>query len=163
MSTPKRKTPDSDAGMLRERFAAYMATCRHLQAKYADEIRIYVGFETEDCSGSLDVAKALIDTFSPDYVVGSVHHVKDIPFDYSKARYEEAADCCGGLDGLYAAYFDQQYEMIGSMAPRPRGGPPGYRSYIRSGLPISATQTNDLGENRQESEIDQAVEFDPGL
>ena len=115
---PEEKNAGFDAGMLRERFAAYMATCRHLQAKYADEIRIYVGFETEDCSGSLDVAKALIDTFSPDYVVGSVHHVKDIPFDYSKARYEEAADCCGGLDGLYAAYFDQQYEMIGSMAPR---------------------------------------------
>jgi len=115
---PEEKNAGFDAGMLRERFAAYMATCRHLQAKYAGEIRIYVGFETEDCSGSLDVAKALIDTFSPDYVVGSVHHVKDIPFDYSKARYEEAADCCGGLDGLYAAYFDQQYEMIGSMAPR---------------------------------------------
>ena len=115
---PEEKSAGFDAGMLRERFAAYMATCRRLQAKYAGEIRIYVGFETEDCSGSLDVAKALIDTFSPDYVVGSVHHVKDIPFDYSNARYNEAADRCGGLDGLYGAYFDQQYEMIGSMAPR---------------------------------------------
>ncbi len=115
---PEEKSAGFDAGMLRERFATYMATCRRLQAKYADEIRIYVGFETEDFSGSLDFAKTLIDTFSPDYVVGSVHHVKDIPFDYSNARYDEAADRCGGLDGLYGAYFDQQYEMIGSMAPR---------------------------------------------
>ena len=115
---PEEKSAGFDAGMLKERFAGYMTTCRRLQAKYADDIRIYVGFETEDCSGSLDFAKALIDTFSPDYVVGSVHHVKDIPFDYSKARYHEAADRCGGLDGLYAAYFDQQYEMIRAMTPR---------------------------------------------
>ena len=115
---PEEKSAGFDAGTLKERFAGYMTTCRRLQAKYADVIRIYVGFETEDCGGSLDFAKSLIDTFSPDYVVGSVHHVKDIPFDYSNARYDEAADRCGGLDGLYGAYFDQQYEMIGSMAPR---------------------------------------------
>ena len=115
---PEEKGAGFDAGTLKERFAGYMATCRRLQAKYADDIRIYVGFETEDCSGSLDFAKALIDTFSPDYVVGSVHHVKDIPFDYSKACYAEAADRCGGLDELYAAYFDQQYEMIRAIVPR---------------------------------------------
>ena len=45
-------------------------------------------------------------------MVRSVHHVKDIPFDYSKAGDKEAADRCGGLDEMYAAYFDQQYEMI---------------------------------------------------
>ncbi len=115
---PEEKSAGFDADMLKERFAAYMTTCRRLQAKYAHVIRIYVGFETEDCGGSLDYARSLIDIFSPDYVVGSLHHVKDIPFDYNKARYHEAADRCGGLDGLYAAYFDQQYEMIRAMAPR---------------------------------------------
>jgi len=34
------------------------------------------------------------------------------------ACYDEAADRCGGLDGMYAAYFDQQYEMIQAIAPR---------------------------------------------
>jgi histidinol-phosphatase (PHP family) len=115
---PEEKSAGLDACALKDRFAVYMSTCRHLQTKYADDIRIYVGFETEDYSGSLDFAKALINTFSPDYVVGSVHHVKDIPFDYSKGCYDEAADRCGGLDGLYAAYFDQQYEMIRAIAPR---------------------------------------------
>lgn len=115
---PEEKSAGFDAGTLKERFADYMTTCRRLQAKYADEIRIYVGFETEDCGSSLDFAKSLIDTFSPDYVVGSVHHVKDIPFDYNKSRYHDPADHCGGLDGLYAAYFDQQYEMIRAIMPR---------------------------------------------
>jgi len=115
---PEEKNAGFDTGTLKERFAGYMTTCRRLQSKYADAIRIYVGFETEDCGGSRRYAKALIETFSPDYVVGSVHHVNDIPFDYSKASYDQAADCCGGLDGLYAAYFDQQYEMIRTITPR---------------------------------------------
>ena len=134
---PEEKSAGLDARALMERFAGYMTTCRHLQTKYADDIRIYVGFETEDYSGSLDFAKTLINTFSPDYVVGSVHHVKDIPFDYSKSCYDQAADCFGGLDGLYAAYFDQQYEMIRELKPRVVGHldiiriyDPGYRSLL---------------------------------
>jgi histidinol-phosphatase (PHP family) len=115
---PEEKSAGLDAGALKERFAGYIDTCRHLQIKYAEKIRILVGFETETCSGSLDFAKVLINTFAPDYVVGSVHHVKDIPFDYSKACYDEAADRCGGLDGLYTAYFDQQYAMIQALKPR---------------------------------------------
>lgn len=115
---PEEKSAGLDASAIQEQFADYLTTCRHLQAKYAGDIQIFVGFETEAYSGSLDFAKTLIDTFSPDYVVGSVHHVKDIPFDYSQRRYNEAADCCGGLDGLYAAYFDQQYEMIRALSPQ---------------------------------------------
>ncbi|MBC2711765.1 MAG: histidinol-phosphatase [Desulfosarcina sp.] len=115
---PEEKSAGLDARALKERFAVYMTTCREFQAKYANDIRIYVGFETEDYRGSIDFAKALITAFSPDYVVGSVHHVKDIPFDYSKGCYDQAIDCCGGLDGLYACYFDQQYEMIQALKPR---------------------------------------------
>ncbi len=134
---PEEKNAGLDANALMERFTGYMNACRHLQAKYADTMRIYVGFETEFYSGSLDFAKSLVSTFSPDYVVGSVHHVKDIPFDYSKRCYDEAADCCGGLDGLYAAYFDQQYEMIRVLKPRVVGHldiiriyDPGYRTQL---------------------------------
>jgi histidinol-phosphatase (PHP family) len=115
---PEEKSAGHNARTLEARFADYMTTCRYLQASYAKKIRIFVGFETETCSGSLDYANALINTFSPDYVVGSVHHVKDIPFDYSQRSYGLAADGCGGLEGLYAAYFDQQYEMIRALKPR---------------------------------------------
>ena len=115
---PEEKSAGLNTRALEERFADYMTAGRRLQAKYAEDIRIFVGFETETCTGSLDLAKVLINTFSPDYVVGSVHHVKDIPFDYSKRCYDEAADCSGGLDGLYSSYFDQQYEMIQVLKPR---------------------------------------------
>ena len=115
---PEEKSAGLNAATLKNRFADYMRVCRQLQAKYTRDIQIYVGFETETCSGSLDLAQALIAAFSPDYVVGSVHHVNDIPFDISQRDYDEAADCCGGLDGLYATYFDQQYAMIRALKPR---------------------------------------------
>lgn len=115
---PEEKQAGLNADALLERFTEYMNVCRRLQAKYADRIEILVGFETEYYEGSIDLARRLIGRFSPDYVVGSVHHVKEIPFDYSQQKYREAADCCGGLDGLYAAYFDQQFEMLRELEPR---------------------------------------------
>jgi histidinol-phosphatase (PHP family) len=51
-------------------------------------------------------------------VVGSLHHVRDIPFDYNRTSYDQAVQQCGGLGELYAAYFDDQYEMIQSLRPR---------------------------------------------
>ncbi|WP_319524956.1 histidinol-phosphatase [uncultured Desulfosarcina sp.] len=114
---PEEKQAGLDADALLKRFAAYMTVCRRLQAKYADRIEILVGFESEYYEGSIDLAHRLIGQFSPDYVVGSVHHVKEIPFDYSPEKYREAADRCGGLDGLYAAYFDQQFEMLQALKP----------------------------------------------
>lgn len=115
---PEEKRDGLNVKALTDRFAEYMHTCRRLQARYANEIRIYVGFESETTSGSLDLATTLIDRFAPDYVVGSAHHVADIPFDYSPRDYTQAADQCGGIDDLYHAYLDQQYEMINRLRPR---------------------------------------------
>jgi histidinol-phosphatase (PHP family) len=115
---PEEKRDGQTERTLTERFAEYITTSRRLQAQYAKDIQIYVGFESETYCGSLDFAKTLIDRFSPDYVVGSAHHVADIPFDYSEKDYQLAADHCGGIDGLYHAYFDQQYEMIAALKPR---------------------------------------------
>jgi histidinol-phosphatase (PHP family) len=115
---PEEKRAGLNTDTLLQRFAAYMAAGRRLQAKYENRIEILVGFESEYYKGSIDLARGLIEKFSPDYVVGSVHHVKEIPFDYSPEMYREAADRCGGLDGLYAAYFDQQFEMLQTLKPR---------------------------------------------
>jgi histidinol-phosphatase (PHP family) len=107
---PEEKNPDSTPGTLKG------TVCRlhdHLPAPAGQICRRHPDL-CRVRNGRLPAAastwpRTLIATFSPDYVVGSVHHVKDIPFDYSKDCYDEAADRCGGLDGLYAAYFDQQY------------------------------------------------------
>lgn len=114
---PEESAAGLDAAALQRRFADYIDTARRLQSRLARRIQIFVGFETEDYRGSRDYAKALIRRFAPDYIVGSVHHVADIPFDSSPHAYALAVDRCGGIDALYAAYFDQQLDMLQTLQP----------------------------------------------
>ena len=111
-----------------------------MQSKYADKIHILIGFEGEWIRpeyGSLmkDLAKDPI----IDYFVGSIHHVHGMPIDYDRQTYDNAIRVClqnhsgesaeaqPGLVGdatatgeraLYAAYYDQQYEMLTWLKPR---------------------------------------------
>jgi histidinol-phosphatase (PHP family) len=114
---PDERAAGWDAGRLYERFARYMTTARDLKARYAGQIDIYVGFETELTSGALPFTRHLLDTFRPDYCVGSLHHVDDISFDFSREDYEKAVTALGGHDQLYGRYFDLQYELIEALNP----------------------------------------------
>ena len=49
-----------------------MAECRRLQEKYRSQIRIFAAIESETYSGYREFMPYLLDTFTPDYVVGSV-------------------------------------------------------------------------------------------
>ncbi|MFV0436203.1 MAG: histidinol-phosphatase [Desulfopila sp.] len=102
---------------LLERFARYMKECRRLQALYADRIEIFAAMEIETYSGYETFIPQLIDRFQPDYIVGSVHFVNDMDFDYSPAQYARVASAVGGHDRLYCRYFDIQYEMIERLRP----------------------------------------------
>lgn len=102
---------------LAARFRRYFAEARRLQAARADEIEIFVGFETEAWAGYQDAVRDAIEAFSPDLVVGSVHHVGDAPFDYSESAYRRAALRAGGIEALYCAYFDLQFELIEAVRP----------------------------------------------
>ncbi len=61
--------------------------------------------------------KNLILKFKPDYIVGSIHHVDDICFDYSKEEYDRLSLKLGSYDLMYEKYFDLQYEMINNLKP----------------------------------------------
>ncbi len=106
-----------DAVGMHVRFAEYIATGRALQQKYAPDIEIFVGFETETCTGYQPFVRDLVEEFKPDYIVGSVHHVADGAIDVSLGMFEESVGAAGGVDELYCAYFDQQYEMIHALRP----------------------------------------------
>ena len=95
-----------------ERFRLCFAEARRLQAAWAGVIDIYVGFETEAFSGYGQAVDAAMATFRPDMIVGSVHHVGDVAFDYSATHYRRAIDRAGGIEAFYCAYFDQQLELI---------------------------------------------------
>jgi histidinol-phosphatase (PHP family) len=112
---------EQEAGLnadgLLARFGVYVETCKALQQQYRDQIDILVGFETETYSGSTKFIQRLVSEFTPDYIVGSVHHVGDRHIDGSREGYLEAADVFGGVDQLYARYFDEQYAMIDALRP----------------------------------------------
>lgn len=106
-------TPD----FLFDRFADYMRECRRLQQKYRAEIRIFAAMEIETYSGYEAFIPSLINRFQPDYIVGSVHFVNDMGFDYSQEQYDKTVVAAGGIDQLYCSYFDVQYEMIKLLQP----------------------------------------------
>lgn len=114
---PDEKEAGLSSDFLFHQFSKYMKEARRLQKKYADQITLYIGMETETCLGSQLFIKQLIRQFQPDYIVGSVHHVNDLCIDFSKSHYTRAAEASGGIDDLYLNYFDTQYEMIQGLEP----------------------------------------------
>jgi len=100
-----------------QRFGNYMQECRRLQKKYKHDIVIFSAMEIETYTGYKQFIPYLIARFKPDYIVGSVHFVNDIGFDYSPSFYNKAVENIGDKDKLYCHYFDQQYEMIKLLKP----------------------------------------------
>ncbi len=113
---------ERDAGFtidtLMDRFDRYMAEGRRLQKKYADQLEILVGLETEAYPGAVDFARQLIDRYRPDYVLAGVHHVENIPYDSGPDEYRRAISRCKDVETLYCAYFDRQLEVMQRLQPR---------------------------------------------
>ena len=99
------------------RFEHYFDEARRLQSAYADDVDIMVAFETEAYSGYQSEVAALVEEFHPDYLVGSVHHVNDVPFDASPGDYLDAVARAGGMAAMYCDYFDLQLELIDCFHP----------------------------------------------
>jgi histidinol-phosphatase (PHP family) len=114
---PDEKDSGLTPALLLDRFGRYIVECRRLQEKYRSQITIFAAMEIETYSGYKEFVPYLIDRFRPDYIVGSVHFVNDIGFDYSKEFYDKAVAHAGGFDSLYCDYFDLQYEMIELLKP----------------------------------------------
>ncbi len=114
---PEEKEAGLSVEHLHHRFARYIDECRRLQKKYQNALRIFAAMETETYRGSAALVRDLVEEFQPDYLVGSVHHVDDMPFDSSPEDYDRVAEALGGYDRLYCRYFDQQYEMLVSLKP----------------------------------------------
>ncbi len=102
---------------LYQKFTLYMKEVNRLKQVYKSYICIHVGMETETYTGYIPHVEQLIHDFTPDYIVGSVHHVDDIGFDYSKEEYEKALCHCGSHEAMYLRYFDLQHEMITTLRP----------------------------------------------
>lgn len=114
---PDEKQLNLTAFDLNKKFEEYFKHLKTLKKKYSSKIKIYAGMETETYTGYIDHIKNLISKFQPDFIVGSVHHVNDISFDYSKENYDQIISMCGSFEAMYEKYFDLQYEMIKTLKP----------------------------------------------
>jgi histidinol-phosphatase (PHP family) len=115
---PEERQAGLDARLMLKRFESYIIEGRRLQKKYADQLEIFIGFETEAYTGALALARTLNETCRPDYILGGVHHVADIPFDYSRESYDRAVAATGSIEALYCRYFDLQHELILTLQPK---------------------------------------------
>ncbi|WP_457553141.1 histidinol-phosphatase [Desulfobacula sp.] len=114
---PDEKNANLTTIDLNKRFEDYFKKLKALKKKHASKIKIFAGMETETYTGYVPHIKKLISKFQPDYIVGSVHHVDDICFDYSREGYERLVAICGSYQAMYEKYFDRQYEMIKALKP----------------------------------------------
>ncbi|THB74780.1 MAG: histidinol-phosphatase HisJ [Desulfobulbaceae bacterium] len=103
--------------LLYDQFGDYITECLRLKKKYRDQLTLYVAIEIETYSGYQSFVPHLVESFRPEYLVGSVHFVNDLNFDYSPEMYERTAASVGGIEQLYEHYFDAQFEMIESINP----------------------------------------------
>ena len=66
----------------------------------------------------MDAIRALEKRYKFDFCVGSIHHVHGVPIDYNIELWKTARTSCGGTDeALFAAYFDEQFELIREIKP----------------------------------------------
>lgn len=114
---PDEREAGLNVDVLQRRFHDYFTECVRLKQKYKAQVELLVGFEIESCTGSVAFVDHIIETYKPDYIVGSVHHVSDMMIDFSPEEYARAVHYHGGIEQLYCAYFDQQFEMIERFEP----------------------------------------------
>jgi histidinol-phosphatase (PHP family) len=90
-----------------------------LRSKYESRIKILIGFETEYIRPeSISNIQSLLQKYSFDFCIGSIHHVLGIPIDFNAQLWEDARQACGGTDeSLFAKYFDEQYDLLDRVKP----------------------------------------------
>lgn len=104
---------------LRQLFEEYAAAVDEAIDAFADRLVILKGFEAEvvPTDSYREIMLAWKTDLKFDYVVGSVHYVDGIIFDYKRSLFEAALEACGGYEGLAVRYYRQVAEMVTSLRP----------------------------------------------
>lgn len=114
-----------------EQFERFILEANHLTSKYSSQIDLLIGIETEMIEE--EVTTSLIDQVlqnhgdSIDYLVGSVHHVNQIPIDFDKPTFLKACQSLSpnssmdpteeSLYKLCSDYFEAQYNLMVRFQP----------------------------------------------
>ncbi|KAI8852692.1 Polymerase/histidinol phosphatase-like protein, partial [Chytridium lagenaria] len=142
-------------------FSEFYDEAQRLKSKYGDRINILIGMETENIHDkTLSEVKDLRARFNLDYVVGSVHHVREHPIDFDDTMYAAcetaSAEKHSGVnptDAAFLEYFDSQYTMLVEIRPEVIGHFDLIRMY-RPNHPLSVNAWEKINRN-----IDKIVEY----
>jgi len=102
-----------------EKFDQYAKDSLALQEEYRGQLRILRGFEAEVVPDAqyLELMLGLRETYSFDYLVGSVHYVDDFVIDYTPAAFLDASEALGGVEALAVRYYQIVAEMVTRLQP----------------------------------------------
>lgn len=108
-----------DETSLRKLFDDFYHEARRMQQRYVGRIQMLMGFESEWIRTSTHgIVQSLLEEYSFDMFVGSLHHVHTVPIDYDLPMYHKARAMAGGSDEkLFLDYFDSQFEMLQALRP----------------------------------------------
>ena len=114
MPAPKEYTyPDfPDFDQAHRLFDGYVETVLDLKDRYRDDLPILLGVETEYFREEKEYLSDFLERYPFDYVLGSVHYVKGHGFDFSEDVWKQAADACGGPEGLAVEYYSLLRELM---------------------------------------------------
>ncbi|KAI9249318.1 Polymerase/histidinol phosphatase-like protein [Sporodiniella umbellata] len=95
----------------------FRVEAKRLNKLYKDKICLLIGSEIEFINE--DYAERIQQLRDEtDYVVGSLHHVRSLPIDYSTEVYQMAIKGANNsLAELFVQYFDEQWVMLQTVRP----------------------------------------------
>ena len=113
---------------LRLTFNSYYQEACRLREAYRSQITILVGTETDWIRPSDgDLIRQVRAQYDLDFVVGSVHHVHEVPIDLDRQLYARAAELSrkkrisleprAEEEQLFLDYFDDQMAMLQTVKP----------------------------------------------
>ncbi|RPD60954.1 histidinol-phosphatase [Lentinus tigrinus ALCF2SS1-7] len=111
---------------LKSQFDAFLTEAHRLKEKYADQITLLVGLETEYITETdLTALESLLSEHGKriEYIVGSVHHVAGIPIDFDRPTFDKALASFSSttnpdpMAAFLNAYFDAQYTLMQRVQP----------------------------------------------
>jgi histidinol-phosphatase (PHP family) len=109
-------------------YASFLEEAHRLRAVYSSKIALLVGIETDFITPrDLEGLSRLLERESAriDYIVGSLHHVNEIPIDFDKLTFdralaslaEEGEDASSSMTRLLHTYLDSQHALLATVQP----------------------------------------------
>ena len=113
---------------LQSQFDAFVEEAHRLKDLYSSKITILVGAETENITPEdLRGLSMMLERHQGkiEYLVGSVHHVNEVPIDFDRPTFERALQSLNAktpsgkstLETLINDYLDAQYELLTRFQP----------------------------------------------